>query len=171
MLSLAALEVGVDLALEAPIGAVAAKSLALTDMFIALVAAELRRVRLRLHHARARPRGAAARSRFRHPEGYAIMQALIARGVIGDFRAPDVLRFGFTPLTLRYTEVWDAVAGAARDHADARLGYAKVPGTAGGHLMGPTPSASRCCGGRTRGCCAAPESSSPIWCRRRPRAR
>ncbi|MGH7212966.1 MAG: hypothetical protein ACREF1_16075, partial [Acetobacteraceae bacterium] len=47
---------------------------------------------------------------FRHPEGYAIMQALIARGVIGDFRAPDVLRFGCTPLTLRYCDVWDAVA-------------------------------------------------------------
>jgi kynureninase len=41
------------------------------------------------------------------------MQALIARGVIGDVRAPDILRFGFTPLYLRYTDVWDAVSALA----------------------------------------------------------
>lgn len=49
-----------------------------------------------------------------HPDGYAIMQALIARGVIGDFRAPHFIRFGFTPLYMSRTDVWDAVA-ALRD--------------------------------------------------------
>jgi kynureninase len=45
----------------------------------------------------------------RRESGYPIMQALIGRGVIGDFRAPDVLRFGFTPLYTRFVDVWDAV--------------------------------------------------------------
>ena len=45
-----------------------------------------------------------------HPGADAIMQALIARGVIGDFRPPDILRFGITPLTLRYVDLWDAAA-------------------------------------------------------------
>ena len=45
---------------------------------------------------------------LRHPEGYAIMQALIARGVIGDFRQPDIMRFGLTPLYLRFEDVFRA---------------------------------------------------------------
>jgi kynureninase len=48
-----------------------------------------------------------------HPDGYAVMQALIERGVIGDFRSPDVLRFGFTPLYVRYEDVWLAAEALA----------------------------------------------------------
>jgi kynureninase len=60
----------------------------------------------------ASPADAAARGSqvcLAHPQAYAIMQALIARGVIGDFRAPDILRFGITPLYLRFADLWDAV--------------------------------------------------------------
>jgi kynureninase len=46
---------------------------------------------------------------FEHPEGYAVIQALIDRGVIGDYREPRIMRFGFTPLYTTFTEVWDAV--------------------------------------------------------------
>ena len=58
------------------------------------------------------PRGARERGSqvsLRHPDGYPVMQALIARGVVGDFREPDLLRFGFAPLYVRYADVWDAV--------------------------------------------------------------
>ena len=47
---------------------------------------------------------------FHCPEGYAVMQALIAQGVIGDFRMPDVIRFGITPLYTSFAEIWDAAA-------------------------------------------------------------
>ena len=113
---MAALECGVDSVLAAePLGgmsALRAKSLALTDMFIALV--EQRCDSLSVitprEHALRGSQVALARS-----EGaYAIVQALIARGVVGDFRAPDVLRFGFTPLYLRFVDVWDAVEHLTR---------------------------------------------------------
>lgn len=109
VLSLAALEAGVDLALEADMGALREKSVALTEAFIALVEQECREAGFEVLS----PREAARRGSqvaLRHADGYPIVQALIARGVIGDFRAPDVLRFGLAPLYLRHVDVWDAVA-------------------------------------------------------------
>jgi kynureninase len=107
VLSLAALECGVDTVLAADMNALRRKSIALTELFIELV--ETRCAGLQL----ASPRDAARRGSqvsFAHPSaGYPMMQALIARGVIGDFRAPDILRFGFTPLYTRFIDVWDAV--------------------------------------------------------------
>ena len=50
---------------------------------------------------------------FAHPQGYAVMQALIARGIVGDFRAPDLMRFGFTPLYTRFEDVWRAADALA----------------------------------------------------------
>jgi kynureninase len=105
ILSLAALEVGVDLMLEAPLDLVRAKSTALTERFLSLMQARGFRSITPADPAR---RG--SQISFSHREGYAVMQALIARGVIGDFRTPDVMRFGFAPLYLRYRDVDDAVA-------------------------------------------------------------
>ena len=113
VLSMAALECGVDAVLAAEsaggTAAIRQKSVALTELFIELVEQRCDGYQLTL----ASPRAAAQRGSqvsFAHPtHGYAIMQALIARGVIGDFRAPDILRFGFTPLYTRFTDVWDAV--------------------------------------------------------------
>jgi len=82
-------------------------SIALSELFIAEVERQCPDLRL------ASPRDPARRGSqfsFRHPEGYAIMQALIARGVIGDFRAPDAIRFGFAPL---YLDEADIRKGAA----------------------------------------------------------
>lgn len=108
ILSMVALECGVDLMLRAEMGRLRAKSQALTALFIRLLEA-----RCGAHgFAVATPRDPERRGSqvsVRHPEGYAIMQALIAHGVVGDFRAPDFMRFGFAPLYLRYVDVWDAV--------------------------------------------------------------
>jgi kynureninase len=108
MLGLTALEAGIDTFAGLDMAAVEAKGLALCQAFITLVEARCGFAGLGLVGPRPpAPRG--SHVSFSHPEGYAIMQALIARGVIGDFRAPDVARFGFTPLYLRHVDVWDAV--------------------------------------------------------------
>jgi kynureninase len=82
------------------------KSIALTDLFIRLADERLSGFGL------ATPRDSQSRGSqvsLTHPEGYAIMQALIERGVIGDFRAPNILRFGFAALYVRYVDVWNAI--------------------------------------------------------------
>ena len=81
-----------------------AKSKALGDLFLDLAAERCPELAAACPRER---RG--AQVSLAHPEAYAIMQALIARDVIGDFRAPDVLRFGFPALYVRFTDVWDAV--------------------------------------------------------------
>jgi kynureninase len=106
IVSLAALEMGIDIALEAPMAAIRAKSLRLAELFMSLMEREP-------GFSLLTPRAESSRGSqvaFAHPEGYAIMQSLIDRGVIGDFRAPDVLRFGLAPLYVRFVDVWDAVA-------------------------------------------------------------
>lgn len=108
VLALAALEVGVDLMLEADREALAAKSRRLCSLFIDLVERDCPGMGLTLATP-SDPEARGSHVSFAHENGYEIMQALIARGVIGDFRAPDILRFGFTPLYVGYVDVWNAV--------------------------------------------------------------
>ena len=85
------------------------KNMALGDLFIALVEQELGGMNFEL----ASPKEAEHRGSqvsLTHEEGYAIMQAVIARGIVGDFRAPDILRFGFAAPYVRYIDIWDSIA-------------------------------------------------------------
>ncbi|MEJ6024015.1 kynureninase [Ramlibacter sp. PS4R-6] len=112
VLSMTALECGLDAFTAAEshggMAAIRAKSLALTDLFIALVEERCAGHGLSV----VTPRDHALRGSqvclARGDGPYAIVQALIARGVIGDFRAPDILRFGFTPLYTSFEDVWHA---------------------------------------------------------------
>ena len=109
ILQFAALEAALDMWLTVDMHALRAASVVLTERFIAEVESQCAGFDLTL----ATPRDADIRGSqvsFRHVEGYAIMQALIARGVIGDFRAPDILRFGFTPLYVAEDDVIGAAA-------------------------------------------------------------
>jgi len=104
ILSLRAMRPGLELLEEYALADIRAKSLALTDRFMALVEASCAGFGVGLMT----PREAEARGSqvaLTHPEGYAVVRALIGRGVVGDFRAPDVMRFGFAPLYLRHVDV------------------------------------------------------------------
>ena len=103
MLGLNALENGLKLWADIDIKQVEAKSAALWDIFHAAgTAAGLECV------TPADPTKRGSHISFRHPHAYQIVQALIAKGVIGDFRDPDILRFGLTPLTLSHADIWRA---------------------------------------------------------------
>ncbi|MFS2020130.1 kynureninase, partial [Massilia sp. CT11-108] len=108
VVSLALVECGLEIFEATDMAALRAKSLALTDLFIALVESRCAAHPLGL----VTPREHAARGSqvsFTHPHGYAVMRTLIARGVIGDYREPEIMRFGFTPLYTSFADVWDAV--------------------------------------------------------------
>ncbi len=106
ILSFRALEAGLDLISGLDMAQVRAKSQSLTALFIELVEAQVPAMAL------ASPKDADARGSqvsFRHPNAYPIVQALIERGVVGDFRMPNVLRFGLSPLYLSHMDVVRAV--------------------------------------------------------------
>jgi kynureninase len=108
IVSLALVECGLDVFAQTDMAAIRKKSLALTDLFIELVERRCARHPLTLATPRDhRVRG--SQVSIAHPHGYPVMQALIARGVIGDYREPEIMRFGFTPLYTRFVDVWDAV--------------------------------------------------------------
>jgi kynureninase len=108
VLSMSALDAALDVFDDVDMQQVRVKSLALTDLFIDAVETRLATFGVevvvpREHHRRG------SQVCLRLPHAFPVVQALIDRGVVGDFREPDLARFGFTPLTLRHTDVLDAV--------------------------------------------------------------
>ncbi|GAA2849281.1 kynureninase [Nonomuraea rubra] len=102
VLSFAGLEAALDVWERVPMAQVRAKSMALGELFVELVGDRLELA------SPADPAARGSQVSLRHSDGYPVMRALIDRGVHGDFRAPDVLRFGFAPLYIGYTDVYDA---------------------------------------------------------------
>ncbi len=108
IVSMSLIECGVDIFLKSSMQKIREKSLKLTDLFINLVNQECSEYGFELitptdHQYRG------SHVSYQHPQGYEIIQALIARGVIGDYREPEVLRFGITPLYLGFEDIWNAV--------------------------------------------------------------
>ncbi len=113
ILAMAALDAALDVWDDVDMNQVRTKSMALGKLFIDLAEARCGRHGVRLYG----PRNMTERGShvaLHCPEGYAVMQASIAHGVIGDFRSPDLIRFGLAPLYIGYSEVWDAVDILAR---------------------------------------------------------
>ena len=108
VISMSALDAALDVFTDVDMQDIRTKSRQLTELFVTLAKQTPALAPLSLASpADAEQRG--AQLAWCHPHAYAICQALIADGVIGDFRAPDILRFGFSPLILRYEDIWDSV--------------------------------------------------------------
>ena len=107
VLALSALDAALDAFAGVDLAVLRETSLSLTDYFIGLVDARLRGLFEVITPRERAVRG--SQVSLRHPQAYGVVQALIARGVIGDFRTPDVARFGFAPLYVSHADVWDAV--------------------------------------------------------------
>jgi len=107
VIALAILESGLDILAEAGMAVLHEKSIALCELFMARIGKSCASHGLKLLS----PRDSAERGSqvsYAFENGFGAVQALIARGMIGDFREPDVMRFGFAPLYIRYVDVWDA---------------------------------------------------------------
>ena len=109
ILSMTALDAALDVWDGVDLQDLHTKSKALCQLFIDLVEAKCSRHGLKLSGSRDMERRGSHVS-FHCPEGYAVMQALITQGVIGDFRSPDIIRFGITPLYTGFADIWDAAA-------------------------------------------------------------
>ncbi|MDP9118634.1 MAG: kynureninase [Actinomycetota bacterium] len=126
ILGMLALEAALDVWDGVDLGLLRAKSLALTDLVIDFAAAHLAEFGVEVLTPRERARRG-SQVALRLPQAYEVTRALVARGVVGDFRAPDILRLGLTPLYLGFAEVWDAMQVlkevlATRSHPETGLG-------------------------------------------------
>jgi kynureninase len=112
VVALSLLDASLDLLLEAGMERIREKSQKQMDLFAELVDARCAAVGLKLITPREHGKRGSHLS-FSHPHGYELTQALRQHRVVPDFRAPDVIRFGFTPLTLSYLDIWEAVGRLA----------------------------------------------------------
>ncbi len=109
VLALAALDTALDVLAEADMAMIGAKSTRMTALFMTLIETRCGDFGFDVITPRA-AEGRGSQVSLTHADGAAIVAALIDRGVIGDFRPPNILRFGFGPLYLRFVDLWDAVA-------------------------------------------------------------
>jgi len=108
ILGMAALEAGIDVFQKTTIQKLRQKAIRLSELFIQLMEQECNEYGFQLASPR-NPQQRGGHVSYRHQEGHAIYQAIKRRGIISDFRTPDILRFGITPLYLRYQDMYQVV--------------------------------------------------------------